>query len=173
MTGKIIGVCLILCSSTAIGFELSRQLKERVEELESIRKLLLMLRGEIKYSHSTLAEAFQAIGRRLKSSYGAFLLKAADEMDSMEGQTLAQIWERCVNEELKESALKKEDREKLVHLGSQLGYLDTEMQISTIELYLEQVQEEIKNAAESCKRNGRLYRTMGVIAGIFLVILMI
>ncbi len=173
MTVKIIGICLILCSSTAIGFECSSRLKERIGELESIRKLLLMLRGEIKYSHSTLSEAFYTIGKRLKSSYGVFLLKAAEEMDSMEGQTLAQIWENCVNGELKESALKKEDKEKLIHLGSQLGYLDTEMQISTIELYLEQVQEEIKNATENFKRNGKLYRTLGVMAGIFLVILMI
>ena len=47
------------------------------------------------------------------------------------------------------------------------------MQVSTIELYLEQVQEEIKNAQENFKRNGKLYRMMGVMAGIFLVILML
>ena len=50
---------------------------------------------------------------------------------------------------------------------------DKEMQVSTIELYLEQVQEEIKNAQENFKRNGKLYRMMGVMAGIFLVILML
>lgn len=170
---RVFGVGLILFSSTAIGLLCASRLKERIEELENIRKLLLMLRGEIKYSHSTLSEAFGSIGKRLKPPYGELLLKTAEQMDSMQGQTLAQIWEGCVADYLKESVLLKEDREKVIHLGSQLGYLDTEMQISTIELYLEQVQEEIKNAQENFKRNGKLYRMMGVMAGVFLVILML
>lgn len=172
MITKTAGICLVLFSSTAIGFWCSGRLKERIEELETIRRLLLMLRGEIKYTRSTLTEAFGTIGRRLREPYGSLLLNTADAMEQMQGQTLSQIWEQCVEEALKESALTKEDKEKLIHLGSQLGYLDTEMQLSTIELYLEQTQEEIKNAAENFKRNGRLYRTMGIMAGIFLVILM-
>lgn len=169
---KAAGICLILFSSTGIGFLSSRRLKERIEELESIRRLLLMLRGEIKYSRSTLPEAFQAIGRRLSKPYGDMLLKAASAMEQLQGQTLSQIWEERVTEALTESALYKEDKEKLIHLGNQLGYLDAEMQIATLELYLEQLQEEIKNASENFKRNGKLYRTMGVMAGIFLAVLM-
>ncbi|MBO5278261.1 MAG: stage III sporulation protein AB [Lachnospiraceae bacterium] len=169
---KLTGICLILCSSTAIGFLLSNNLKDRIEELEVVKKFLLMLRGEIKYNHSTLSEAFRMIARRLKPPYGKLLLTVSEEMDSMEGQTLAQIWERCIEKELGESTLRREDREKLTALGGQLGYLDMEMQLGTIELYLEQIQEEIKNARESQKRNGRLYQALGVMAGIFLVILM-
>ena len=170
---RAFGVGLILFSSTAIGLLCANRLKEQIEELETIKKLLLMLRGEIKYSHSTLSEAFGSIGKRIKGPYGELLFKVAGQMDSMKGQTLAQIWEACVAEYLKESALLKEEKEKWVHFGSQLGYLDKEMQVSTIELYLEQVQEEIKNAQENFKRNGKLYRMMGVMAGIFLVILML
>lgn len=172
---RAFGVGLILFSSTAIGLLCANRLKEQIEELETIKKLLLMLRGEIKYSHSTLSEAFGSIGKRIKGPYGELLLKVAGQMDSMKGQTLAQIWEGCVAEPeyLKESALLKEEKEKWLHFGGQLGYLDKEMQVSTIELYLEQVQEEIKNAQENFKRNGKLYRMMGVMAGIFLVILML
>lgn len=173
MIAKLAGICLILCSSTAIGFLLSNNLKERIEELELIKKLLLMLRGEIKYSHATLSEAFQAIGKRLKAPYGSMLLQVSEQMDSMEGQTLTQIWEKNLVGALTESCLRKEDREKLLALGGQLGYLDMEMQINTIELYLEQIQEEIKGARENLKKNGKLYQTMGVMAGIFLVILMV
>lgn len=172
MIMKVTGICLILCSSTSIGFLLSNNLKDRIEELEVIKKLLLLLRGEIKYNHSTLSEAFRVIARRLKPPYGTLLLTVSEEMDSMCGQTLAQIWGHCIEKELGESALKREDKEKLTALGGQLGYLDMEMQLGTIELYLEQIQEEIKNARESQKRNGRLYRAMGVMAGIFLAILM-
>lgn len=176
MTGmvmKLLGICLILGSSTAIGFFLSNRLKERIEELESIKKLLMMLRGEIKYNHAALSEAFQTIARRMDNLYGRLLSHVSEEMDSMDGQTLMQIWERSVNESLKESALNREDREKFISLGGQLGYLDIEMQLGTIELYLEQLEEEIKNARENLKRNGKLYQTMGVITGIFVVILMV
>lgn len=173
MITKLLGSCLILGSSTAIGFFLSSRLRERIAELEMIKKLLLMLRGEIKYNHATLSEGFQTIARRMDNLYGRFLAKMSEEMDSMEGQTLAQIWERCLVEGLRESALNKEDREKLIAMGGQLGYLDIEMQLSTIELYLEQLQQELESARENLKRNGKLYQTMGVIAGIFVVILMV
>ncbi len=191
---RAFGVGLILFSSTAIGLLYANRLKEQIEELETIKKLLLMLRGEIKYTKTPLPDAFASIAVRMKEPFGSFLeelakqmenperikgpygellFKVAGQMDSMKGQTLAQIWEACVAEYLKESALLKEEKEKWVHFGSQLGYLDKEMQVSTIELYLEQVQEEIKNAQENFKRNGKLYRMMGVMAGIFLVILML
>lgn len=173
MVMKLAGICLILGSSTAIGFFFSRRLEERIEELETIKRLLILLRGEIKYNHATLAEGFHTIGERMKNPYGIILSAVSDEMKRMDGQTLAQIWEKRLREGLKESALSQEDRERLISFGGQLGYLDIEMQQNTIELYLEQVQEEILQARESMKRNGRLYRTMGVVMGIFLVILMV
>lgn len=173
MVIKLLGSGLILCSSTAIGFLLSNNLRERIEELEMIKKLLLLLRGEIKYNHATLSEAFHVIAKRIKKPYGTLLYKVSEKMDLLEGQTFSQIWEQCVEQELKESVLKREDREKLVSFGGQLGYLDMEMQLASIELYLEQTQEEIKAARESRQRNGRLYQALGVMSGIFLVILMV
>lgn len=173
MVSKFLGICLIIGSSTAIGFWLSNRLKERIDELEIIKKLFMLLRGEIKYNHAALSEAFQTIARRMDNLYGRLLSKVSEQMDSMEGQTFTQIWTQCAEEGLKESALNKEDREKLISMGGQLGYLDIEMQLGTIELYLEQLQDEIQNARECLKRNGKLYQTMGVIAGIFVVILMV
>lgn len=173
MLVKIAGSSLIVCSCSAIGFLVSNNLKERIGELELIKKIFLMMRGEIKYNHATLSEAFGTIGKRLKSPYSFVLLQMSEQLDSLEGQPLSQIWEQNLKEMLKASCLCKEDKEKLLQLGSQLGYLDMEMQLNTIDWYLEQIQEETKSARENLKRNGKLYQTMGVMAGIFLVILML
>lgn len=176
MTGMIVkaaGICLIMGSSTAMGFLLSGRLEERIEELECMKKMLMQLKGEIRYHHAMLPEGFRATAGRMENLYGTLLKNVSEEMEEMDGQTLAQIWEKNVRVVLKESALSKEDKERLVAFGGQMGYLDIEMQINSIELYMEQLQEEIKNAKEGLKRNGKLYRTMGVIAGIFVVILIV
>lgn len=173
MTVKLLGITLITGSSTAIGFFFSGRLRERIEELEMMKKLLMLLRGEIRYNHATLTESFQIIAERMENIYGMFLLRVSEELMAMDGQTLAQIWERNVRECFRESAMSREDKDRLLSLGGQLGYLDIEMQLNTIELYLEQLQEEISHAQEASKRNGKLYQTMGVIAGIFVVLLIV
>lgn len=173
MIVKLSGITLITGSSTAIGFLLSGRLKERIEELKTIKKLLVLLRGEIRYNHATLTESFQIIAGRMDSIYEMFLLRVSEDLKAMDGQTLAQIWEHNVRDCFRESAMSREDKDRLISLGSQLGYLDIEMQLNTIELYLEQLQEEISSAQETLKRNGKLYQTMGVIAGIFVVLLIV
>ena len=74
---------------------------------------------------------------------------------------------------LKKSSLRREEKEKLGRLGEGLGYLDLEMQLSTMELYLEQLEGDIQRAEEEIQSKQRLYRSLGVAGGIFLVILLI
>lgn len=54
-----------------------------------------------------------------------------------------------------------------------LGYLDLEMQLSSIDLYLEQLEISIREAESSIGSKQKLYQSLGVAGGIFLVILLI
>lgn len=89
---KSIGALLIIFSSSAIGFRLSSDLKYRIEELSVLKKIALMLRGEIKYTSTPLFEAFSVIGNRIKSPYKEFLLETAKELEELNGTSFAVIW---------------------------------------------------------------------------------
>ena len=58
-------------------------------------------------------------------------------------------------------------------LGEVLGYLDTEMQLSAIGLYQEQLEQGIAEAQEQMEGRQKLYQSLGIAGGVFLVILLL
>ena len=55
---KIIGVMLVMISCTGLGAEAARQLKERRKLLETLKRMVSQLKGEILYSNLPLPTAF-------------------------------------------------------------------------------------------------------------------
>ena len=58
-------------------------------------------------------------------------------------------------------------------IGMQMGYLDEQMQLGTIDLYLEQLSFVIEKAREELVMKKRLCNCLAVTGGIFLVIILI
>ncbi|MCI8853770.1 MAG: hypothetical protein HFI31_03680 [Lachnospiraceae bacterium] len=170
---KIVGSLLILCCSAGLGAAGAGDLKKHCMELRLLKQALYMLRGEIKYSRAPLPEAFGALADRLPSPFGEFFSGMREELGRRDGRGLSRIWKEEMSRSLKKSSLRREEKEKLGRLGEGLGYLDLEMQLSTMELYLEQLEGDIQRAEEEIQSKQRLYRSLGVAGGIFLVILLI
>ena len=94
------GVAMILTSSCGIGFKLSADLLKRIEELKVLKKIILMLRGEIKYNNSTMSEAFETISNRIDNPYKTFLGEASKELNSLSGKTFVEIWRFMIDKNL-------------------------------------------------------------------------
>ena len=58
------------------------------------------------------------------------------------------------------------------HLGEHLGYLDVDMQERTLKLYLEQLDLTIDYLRQNQREKCRLYTSLGIMGGMFLVIVM-
>ena len=69
--------------------------------------------------------------------------------------------------------LEKEDKDKLVSLGGQLGYLDAQMQERTLLLYLEQLEYSISGLRSEIREKCRMSTALGVMGSLFLVIVMV
>lgn len=131
-----------------------------------------MLRGEIKYARTPLPEAFAAIGRKMENVFGSFLLQMADVLQKQEGESLQDVWEHNL-EEMLVHALTKEDRQQLKKLGSQLGYLDQEMQISTIDFQVEQLEGLIEKLEEEQGKRSKVCSCLGVFAGVMVNLILL
>lgn len=169
---KIIGMVLVIGASTGFGFSMSYDLRKRIDELKYIRKIMLMLRGEVKYMKSPLPEAFLSISTRVRKPYQLFLENASGELGDLDGKTFYAIWRDRINADLKDLKLTKQDFYHLEKIGENLGYLDGEMQLGTIDLYVEQLAGEIKVAEETIGSKSRIYNCLGVMGGMFVAILM-
>lgn len=170
---KLTGACLILCSAAGIGASFGRDLRLRLRELRILKRLIYMLQGEIRYARLPLPEAFSHVSVRLPEPFGLFLAETADELRKADGRSLGEIWRDEVERRLKSAHLTRNDREQLMTLGEVLGYLDTEMQLSAIGLYQEQLEQGITEAQEQMEGRQKLYQSLGIAGGVFLVILLL
>lgn len=170
---KIIGCVLVMLSSVGMGFYFSSEIRSRIEDLKELRKLIGLLRGDIRYGNTPLPEAISAIHRRHRGNYSGFLYYVSSKLDELSGQTFSEIWRTAAEQHLKTTSLTKKDKLQLAQFGENLGYLDKEMQMNTIDLYLSCLEEEISEATKTVKEKTYLYNTLGIMGGIFITIIMI
>ncbi|TAH66651.1 MAG: stage III sporulation protein AB [Anaerolineaceae bacterium] len=170
---KVVGCILIILSSTLMGFYCSNELKSRIDNLRELRKLIVLLRGDIRYGNTPLPEAISAIARRHEGNFKEFFTKVSERLSEHSGNTFSQIWKEAVEIELLKTSLNKKDKSSLIQFGDNLGYLDKEMQMNTLELFLTQLEDEINELSKTAKEKSYLYNTLGIMAGIFISIILI
>lgn len=170
---KFIGCILIVLAGSGMGYFKGVELQQHLSEIEEIRQLFLMLRSEIKYIKAPLGEAFYQIGRRMDGIYAKWLTGLAEKLEEKSGAIFINLWNESIDTYLKGTCLKKEDLKQLKEMGTRMGYLDGEMQIGTIDLFLEQLEVEIQMLRQNINERRRLCNCLGVMGGIFLAIVLI
>ena len=170
---KIIGCTLIILSSAGMGFFFSNEMRCRIDDLRELRKLVLLLRGDIRYGNTPLPEAVNAIARRHKGSFEAFFNKVSTSLNELSGLTFQEIWKDAVEKKLVDTSLSRRDKTQLLQFGENLGYLDKEMQMNTLDLFLSQLEEETKELSKAVKEKSYLFNSLGIMAGIFISIIML
>lgn len=168
---RLVGIICILAGSTGLGISYAQELDLRIQELETLRQLILRLRGEIWYMHCPLPEAFLHLAENAPPPFSAFFRGVSEGLQRRDGESVEEIWCRNQKEKLGCLHLGRQERQELKSLGSMLGYLDVETQVNGLDYYLEQLKVSEQCAREEASGRRRLYRYMGILAGIGMVIL--
>lgn len=170
---KIIGSALTISSCAAIGMYFSLILKKRIEELRELANCFTVIRGDIRYAKTTLPESLLGVGERTNGVFRPFFLGVAQQLISGEGNSFQQIWEEQIEKQLEESCLTKKDKSILNSLGETLGYLDSELQLDTLEIYIQRLKEEIQDSSKVVLEKTKIYSLLGVMGGIFVTIILL
>lgn len=172
MVLKIVGGIFVVIASSGLGFWMASQWKEHLKAVEQLRKMIFLLKGEILYANSPLEEAFYHVGKKAAGVLGDFFLDVSTRLENQHGEPFYTMWKEEIDKLGKNAFLSAQDKQELMGFGEHLGYLDCEMQERTILLYLEQLDLTINYLREHQREKSRLYTSMGVMGGLFLVILM-
>lgn len=166
------GACLVLGASSLLGVQKGRQLTKRIEQLQEIQRMVLFVQGEILYKKAALPEALRNSAGKIKSPFDLFLREIAGRADEFDGIRFSHLFEQGVGERLRNTALTKEDKEELIRFGESLGYLDIGMQKNAILFYLKELEQKIAYLQQEVPQKRKLYQSLGVMGGIFLLILL-
>ncbi len=170
---RVLGIVVVLLASCGLGFRISYELIDRIEDLQQIKRVLIMLRGEIKYANTPLTEALSTIAFRVPIPWTDFLKEIAETMDACDGSTFPSIFQKAQKKYLDRTSLLPKDLSRLSDFGANLGYLDKEMQLGSIDLYLEELEAEMKDAKEKVEKNSKVYRIMGMAVGVLILLVIL
>ncbi len=67
VAAKILGGAMVIFSTSAYGFLMSRDLQKRLQELKEIKKIMFLLKGEIGFGMTPILEAAGNIAGRCGS----------------------------------------------------------------------------------------------------------
>ena len=170
---KILGMLLTVTAFSLTGFSYAKTIITRIEQLNEIKKITVMLEGELRYGNSTIEEAMRAISNRTMSPFSEFLLQVANRLSENSGESFSDIWRKNADEILKDTKLNKEDISELCALGDSLGYLDLKAQSESIALYKERLALRLNELNETSSKKVKMYRSLGVSMGILTAIILL
>ena len=164
---KLIGCIFILASCTGIGFSKSREMQCHLNELEELKKIFHLLKSELQYTRATFAEVFEKIGPKTREPFQAWLCNLCTSLNDKCGSGFWEMWNASIEEHLKDCRLKQDELNELKNVGKNLEYIES------LDLFIEQMEYRIKNTRESYRTKRKLCQSLGIMGGIFLVILLL
>lgn len=170
---KAVGILCILAGSTGLGVCMAKELEDRIEELLQLQKLTLRLRGEIRYMHRTLPEAFGSLAESCAPPFSDFFRQSALDLQGRNGRTAEELWRKNLKQYFSGLHISRQELAELEKLGGMLGCLDVEMQVSTLDYYLDQLKQSAEQAEQSAESRRKLYRYLGILSGAALAVLII
>lgn len=170
---KILGAAFIIAAATAIGWVQASQYAARVRQIRQMIHALQRLETSIMYGYTPLDEAFSELSYQAAAPLNQVFLHASQMMQSTQGVTTAKdAWAEALRTHKGKLALKEQDVRILMELGLSLGVSDREDQRNHIRHAVKRLEQEESAAKEEHSRYGRMSRSLGILSGIMLVILM-
>lgn len=171
MLVKLAGSILIIISSAWIGFLMGNYYRDRPRQLRELQSGLAMLETEIEYSQTPLPSALIRIAHRLNGPMKLIFAYAGELLMKKNGLTAHEAWSIAVNRLYHRSSLNREDCEILENFGSYLGNSDRNDQIKHLKLALTQLKDMEHTAEDERRKNERIWKYLGVLSGLMLVLL--
>lgn len=168
---KIVGAMCILIASSWIGFETSKSFSERTRQLRLLKSALQSLEAEIMFGHAPLHEASRRIASQVDKPVNLIFKNFSNLL--LQGETTAnEAWKNSLKAVWNQTYLKKMEREILLQFGETLGKHDRVQQQKQIQLALVHLEREEVEARERQASYEKMFRNLGFLSGLFIIILL-
>ncbi|MDQ2085300.1 stage III sporulation protein SpoIIIAB [Herbivorax sp. ANBcel31] len=172
MAVKILGCLIVFISSSLLGHIYSRKCSKRPNELRTLQAMLQMFENEISFLSNKLSDAFYKIYNGNESTVSNFFKSTVKNLCKEPGISASKAWKSAVESNIKNTSLDKEDEQIIISFGKMLGTSDLEGQIKNIRMTLNQLKLQEEKAEEFRKKNEAMYRNLGILGGLAIIIIL-
>ena len=142
----------------------------RVKELISVKAALNILENKIKFTQTPLEEIFNQIAHNC-SEENIIIIFENLAININQKTNIHKSWEKIINQT--ETNLDDEDKKILTDMGNILGSTDVEGQVSNIKITTSFIDRQIEKAEKEKEKNVKLFRTLGIVSGLTIMIILI
>ncbi len=156
---RLLGVLFIFTASCFMGMQLSSMMKKKLERLISYRQMSDEIATLIRYRNLKIREIMIHLKESEMYSELDFLHNA--EFDD-KSRPVGEIWLENIR---LDSKLSSDEKKLMSQLGMQLGTTDTEGQLSVLCVFNKSLNTMIEKQSEKYAVKGKLCRSMGILMG--------
>ncbi|MFD0675326.1 MULTISPECIES: stage III sporulation protein SpoIIIAB [unclassified Paenibacillus] len=169
---KLLGAMLILLAATSFGFYQAQQYARRPKQIGDLIRALQRLETEIIYGSTPLPDALLQVAKTCPPPIHLIFRHVAEELTRAGGRSVQSIWQQTVSSDWRHTSMKPGEQDIFRQLGFTLGLSDGADQVKHLRLTVQQLQSELETAQEERKRYESMWRTLGLLMGALIVILM-
>ena len=164
---KFIISILIIYICTYIGIYKAKTYEQREKELKKIKNSLAFFKSKIEFTYEPIEEVFNGISKSIYIHKDNIFKNTINKLNETDLNT---SWNTAVEEAI---YFNKEDKEVLKMFGKLLGKTDKKGQIGEIEITMEFIEKQIDTAELEKNKNSKLYKSLGILCGLGIVIIFI
>ena len=166
-----LGIVIII--SSMVGIAIANRYAMRPAQLRALQSGINILQTEILYFSSPLPEALHKVSKAISDDISIIFNRASKGLMEKKRYTINEVWTRAVEDSMDTTALTEEDKVILINFGLGLGNSDKESQVRHFQLIMEQIKKQEVKAEEIRKKNEKLYKSLGVLGGMAITVLIL
>lgn len=169
---KLISAVLILFSASMVGWQIGRYYAHRPIQLRALLVALQMLETEIVYGLTPLHRAFVKVGHRVCEDVGKMFLLAAELLITERAQSAEESMKQAMSRLWSQTALRKQEKDVMASLAVVIGSSDREDQQKHLRLAVTHLRGLEEEARAEQEKYEKMYKSLGFLGGLLVVILM-
>ena len=170
---KVVGIVCILVGCTGWGINRITEERSRVQHLREMIRIIRRIQDEISYGKHTLPEICLVLSEYCGALYQPYFKQVYEQMNQGNGASFDRIWEQQMGQCLRSAPLSEEEKDILRNLPQNLGMQEEKLQAENIGQSMELLARKCRKAEDAYENKARMILSVSVLAGVFLMILLL
>ena len=169
---KITSSIIIVICCALLGLYKANHYVQRVKEIRMLKAALIQLETEVIHFSSIISEATARVGESMRGPWKSFFCQVARDLADRTEYTVGDCWRKNLDRYRKDFCIAEPEYEILVRFGEKLGSSNRDSQKKYFELVQQQLDVEEKNAVKLCSKYVQMYRSLGILCGLAIAIIL-
>ncbi|WP_425448605.1 stage III sporulation protein SpoIIIAB [Dethiothermospora halolimnae] len=170
---KIIGSIIIIISSSLIGFLYGNRYSTRVKNLNHIQNCLQLVETEIIYRATPLPDALGQVYEKGNKNVSFIFKDIRETLLKNKNMDISSSFNHVLESSKDRLKFQEDDIEILRYLGRVIGTSDRLDQQKHLKVIMEQIIIQQREAQENRKKNEKMYKSLGILSGLAIIIILL